>query len=284
MAKHISEAELYATEAYKKSGLIYPHPKQLLTMFKDTISACMGSFKTTGDIKVTVDKESGVGLVDGKDLKAYARGILRLNFVGSSDTIIPTVGLIWAYDISSPFIKVFSGVNAVACTNLCIFRANDIRSRFLKGVRVRDEKEREREWNIQCSSLLSAVGYMLEDLMEDLVGAYNETLDKISALKSKVIPKHKHYDLVGRIYIEDVIKGVLDYSTFNEAMRLIFNMSYMHENQILYTVTGEEELTLWRLYGALTQRITDGGVELDAIPDKTLIISETIDKYLDYEC
>jgi len=274
--------KLFETEAYKRNKLIYPHPKDLCKPFVDRVQDMLGEIPIV-EITTQVDKESGAGLENGEDIKSYGRGLITIRFGEEQIGLRATIGLTWAYDITKPFIKVFFGATASACTNLCIFGASNIVQRQFPSIRTRDELQKEREWLMACKNMVDHTLFMTEDLMKNHVDEFNEIVRLIGILKNTDIDNEDIYDFIGRLYLEEVIIGNFDYSTFNEANRLLFKVDHGHENKMLYAVNRaeDEDLNLWKLYGALTQRLTDGMVEINSVADKTLEISNMILKYVE---
>jgi len=287
MSKIITIEELYQLEGYKKDGFGFPHPKDIIPKFIDIIKQISPSY----DINIIVDREGGVITKDNINIKSYGRGIVTANLnqlvKDRSIVLMPTVGIIWAFDIVKPYVKMFSGVNATACTNLCIFMADDIKVKYLNKPRVLD-KDGDRKWDRTCRDVVDDILYNIEDEIQLIKSKLEKYLHIYDLLTRTEISGDDVEKLIGTMYINEVIRGNFDYSTFNEGCRIVFDDNYHHPNKKLYQLNSfldEEEtvipvLNLWKFYGALTQRITDGAVEINDIPDKTLHIGKVILKYL----
>lgn len=284
MSERITFEEMNVLEGYKKDGLGFPHPSEILFRFTKVVNK-LGE----NELLIKVDKEGGAITQDHQDIKSYGRGVITATFDGMiSAMAIPVIGIIWAYDITKPYLKMFFGLNATACTNLMVFGVEDIKIKYLNKPRKND-KEGLRKWDRSCRDAVDDIIYAIEDLIENISSRIEEYGKIIRTFQTTLVKGEEITKFIGNIYINEVINGNFDYSTFNEGCRLTFDDNYQHPNkklyepQIIIDTNGEQimELSMYQFYGALTQRITDGGIEINDVPDKTLRVGKTILKYCD---
>jgi len=274
MEKIISLDELYATESYKNNGKIFPHPKEFIAEFAKIVE---DKFEVQGQC-LRVDKEGGAGTEDDENILTYGRGLLQYVLPSGSDAVGMTIGLIWSYDTSKWAVKVFRGVNVFACTNYMVAGAEDIYEKLFRKTKGKG-REGNLLWKHECEIVTSNILDKTDEYVATMLDMYNRTISFIKLLKETIYKGKEIEILIGSLYINDVIKGVFDYSTFSEGCRLIFNDKYLHGNKSLYELVKEDGLSLWQLYNALTQRITDGGtIPIDGIPNKTLEITNLLEK------
>ena len=54
---------------------------------------------------------------------------------------------------------------------------------------------------------------------------------------------------------------------------------HLHDNKSLYKFDGDT-VNLWQLYNAFTQRITDGKIDIDQLPNKTLAVTNMLMEHI----
>lgn len=103
------------SKQYVKNGIYFPSPSEILQPVFDTLGT---GIELQGSHEITIGE-------DEKELTAYGRVAAIKRFDIDEETQY-SIGFIYSLDNGKPFIKVFSGVNVRACTNLCIFNASHI--------------------------------------------------------------------------------------------------------------------------------------------------------------
>lgn len=294
MAKGITIAKLLESEAYKNNGRAFPHPADLLREFNEIV---LRHSPTAELLVLMVDKQGGARTEDGTEIDTWGRGLIQYTLPSPDSDKASSIGLIWSYDTSKQAIKIFRGVNVFACTNYMVCGAEDIYERIFKKTGGKSEKEVAKAWSREIEDVMDAVSDKTEEYMENMLDYYNKSTALINSFKSSVYEnriidegkttEHKEEvvdlsvslpeitNLIGELYITNVICGEFDYSTFNEGCRLIFNDKHLHNNKSLYRLT-DNKLTLWQLYNSFTQRLTDGKVDIDQLPNKTLEITNML--------
>jgi len=281
--KIITLEELFATEAYKNDGKIFPHPQQLIHEFTNVVTT---KFTNTNYI-LKVDKEGGAGTEADENILTWGRGLLMYKLESADVNYSPTIGIIWSYDTTKWAIKIFRGVNVHACTNYMVGGADDIYERLFKKTKGTG-REAALLWKQECELVLANILDKTEDYVNTMDEMFKSTIQLVNDLKGTIYYDddetgvcNQIQELIGRLYINDVINGLFDSSTFSEGCRLVFNKKHLHRNKDLYEMT-TNNINLWQLYNAFTQRITDGGtIPIDLMPNKTLEVTQMLIKEID---
>lgn len=290
MAKVVEIEDLKQTDAFRKNGYVYPHPHDLITKVVDKIEEV---YNDQVRLYCVVDAEGGARLPGGQEVITYGKGyfVTRIsNFLQDNRFgLVPNIGLLWSYDGSKQFIKVFAGATVSACTNLCIWADEHIVTKSFTKPKGSTDLERKRNWERQCRDITEDVVYKVEDYMNEVENVLTKINESLHKLDSVIIKNDDIAKLMGAIYINEIVNGTFDYYLYSEASKLMFNEKHNHENSNLYaysTTFDDQDVpstftTLYKVYGALTQRITDLKVNVDLIPDKTIEVAKMLDRYAD---
>jgi hypothetical protein len=294
---------LLKTEAYKKNGIIYPHPKDLI--MRAFVDKLTNSGLTIEVPQVTVDKEGGAGTEEHTDVITWGRGLVVIptKFENEELGLKQVFGIIWSYDTSKPVIKLFHGAQVRACMNLMV-SAEEVKE-IPMGISFKSDvtnKEREKIVRRKFEDVEELVAERMEEWIASAEAKFTELVATVNLLKSFTLPtltnlysKDRDYDLnpksglklesvIGILYLHDVVRGQFDYSTFNYAFQLLYDDRIFHENKALYNRANVDgPITLWHIHNAMTQRLTDGRVDIDFIANKSYYITKLLLNITNYK-
>lgn len=227
------------------SNVTFDAPKSYIEPFVNVVNAAKPSslFVNTQGAIVNENTDSTRNI-------AFPRVQVEARFSNIvEDTYQAVIGMIYALDLQKPIMKIYSGFNARACTNLSIFDAEkvfetslmerytpafDMTKRFL------DDKLKETEHFIETHQELINTFFTQEEL--------NEELGRLLRLAPKV---------------------GLGSGPIVKAAELIDNSSS------LYHVTKGESCSKMNLYQAITQSITNSK-DVHLKPSKTVLVSRLL--------
>lgn len=272
-SKRITHDQLLLTDAYKKDSRIFFHPSELIDKFIEDIT----TEYPNSIVNIQVDKEGGAGTEDKKDIVTYGRGLVSIDINDIKDShYCATIGIIWAYDTSKEVIKLYRGINTFACTNLMISGADDVKVISLTTSAKGEPAVREKIWKRKKEDAMEVIDATLETYLETIEDNFKDNIKIVNFLRSKQVDTTAVDAFIGKTFIDEVICGKFDYSTFNEGCRLLFLRDHPHINRALYFIGRDNNLTMINFYGALTQRITDDKTAIDWITDKTIEVTDLI--------
>lgn len=239
----ITVEQFLNTKTYVKpnGGIDYKSPAEYLNPFLEIVEplATGWTIKTAGEVTNKND--------DGSTNVSYARvaieAIMPSDYTGlEHDT---RIGFTMALDIAKPFLKVYTGKNAWACTNLSIFNADHIYSGELTaGWRMVYDKTKR--------------------YVESLDPAMEEWIRSARHLMSVDYSREKAQEKIGYM-LEQSLKN--NFSTgIVKAARELNNPKSIYSYKDNHT-------TAWNILSATTQYITDS-VDVADRPDRTLFAHE----------
>lgn len=237
----ILRSKIYMKE---NSAISFNSPKAYIEPFLEKFGNLPG---VTFSVKVSdkvANKED-----NGETNEAYGRVLVEAKLpsmysVNEHDSV---VGLVYALDTQKPTMKVYSGENAWACTNLSIFGARYIQSvELLQGVATIYDRAVE---------YLEGVDKQIERfkiLHEKMNGVVyeNEGIDQISGYLIREGIRNKQ---IGLLPITDAIRS-LDDSKSKYAIR-------------------EGKTTQWNVYNAITEHVTQK-TDISDKASKTVMIGK----------
>lgn len=108
--------EVLNSKQYVKNGMQFPSPLEILKPLFD--AAGYDNFTLQGSHEAVIAHEN-------IDMVAFGR-VAALKTFELDEEVSYRIGFVYSFDQGKPFIKVFSGANVHACTNLCVFDASHI--------------------------------------------------------------------------------------------------------------------------------------------------------------
>jgi hypothetical protein len=295
--QNITIEELFKTDSYKRNGIIYPHPMDLIN--RAFIDPLLSSTLEVSEISVNVDKEGGAGTEEHNDVVTWGRGLVLAETKHNNEKydLRQVFGIIWAYDTTKPIIKIFHGATVKACMNLMV-AADEIKELNL-GISLKltmTNKEKEKVIRRKFEDVEEIVADTVKEYIDNSDKYFNKVLDVVVALDTTILPvetevfaKERNYTLhpveskvsiekaIGIMYLHDVIRGTFDYSTFNFAFQLMYDSRILHINKGMYSQDfTNSEVSLWTIHNAMTQRISDGRVDVDLFANKSLEVTKLL--------
>lgn len=246
MSSQLQVDEILRSKIYMKenSAVSFGSPRQYIEPFLEKFSVLPGvTFSVRVSDKVANREE------DGKANEAYGRVLVeaKLPSVYSLNEHDSVIGMVYALDTQKPVMKVYSGENAWACTNLSIFGA-----RYIQQV-----------------ELLQGVTTIYDRAVEYLEGV-DKQLERFKVL---------HEKMNGHIYKGDEINEITGYllrqgiknkqiglTPITEAVRSI------DDPKSKYSIRNDE-ISQWTMYNAITQFITDK-VDIAEKASKSVMVSK----------
>lgn len=228
---------------FVKAGTPYPAVKELLKPF-------MEIFKEH-EITLKESHEDEMQTQSGESLIAFKRVSALVNFP-IDEEMTYQIGFVYALDLLTPLVKVFSGVNVRVCNNLCIFS---------------NSMYKKENFNNRERSFSDAIGY-LKNIEKNMESAKNI----IYQMKNFFINEQEKNMLLGKI-LQAVVapKNLAGTQSVINAAKL-FNDP---KNARYYF---KENTNAWVFYNALTEGY-EGKVHLLDQPEKVLQLFELMQKY-----
>jgi hypothetical protein len=231
------------------TGFQFPHPK----MFFDRLNN-----ELKGEITINGSHETVQAI---NDIEQIAFG--RVSFVKDfeiSEDINYSIGFIYSYDYAKPFIKVFSGVNVKACTNLCVFNALHI--------------EKFDFYTQGYEAAINKAIYYFNNVEKDIL----QSCKIIEAMKKTIFSPSEVDEFFGRILRNfSSIKNIAGVTSITNGMELLTN------KKSRYFVAPNKNTNCWNIYNALTDGYRDKTHIIDQ-PEKVLSLFNemlNISKYLE---
>lgn len=239
MSNVITMEQLNDSKVYVKNDMSFMHPKSIIQPFLDSID-----FQDDENMVVKVQSPVVNDNLDGTSNIAYPRFALEVSRSldnSLSETYTNVFGVLAAMDIGKPTVKVYSGFNAKACTNLTVFNAEHVYSQDL----------------LQNFANLWKMVKSYHDMNEEKVEEYKAVHEK---LINTFLDNERVNNTLGKA-LRIANKYGLGTTPVVGAAKLLDN-----RKSIYYF---EKETSLYNVFSAITQGITDSP-EIVTRPDKTV--------------
>lgn len=221
--------DVLSSKIYVKNGSIdFKSPKEYLMPFIDLTEKITDNYKVR--VSGTVENAEEAS---GELNTSYGRVLIEAHLpdkYGTEETG-GIIGLVYGLDIQKPVMKVYTGQNIFACTNLCVFGAQHVFSSELLTTgsarayqevsKYVEEKERELENYIRVSTKLKEMQLDKESLDELIGKLVRESLKSRSigitpittAAKDLYDPKSKYAVKDGQTNGWNVYNAITEYIT-----------------------------------------------------------------------
>ena len=243
MEKLLTIDDVFNSKTYVKGERNYRTPKEYLEPFMEKIQ------EIAPDINVQVSGKIQNAEEDRTINTAYSRIMIEAsNIKLKSEGIYPTFGIIIGLDIQKPVYKLYEGTTVSACTNLCIFNAN----------------------NLFAGDIFDGLseGY---DRLGTWVDNYKETfgknLDTFKRLEEVQLSKAELQQRLGDLLKFSIENPYLGTTPVVLAAKELYNPNSM------YHIDENEGTTDWNLYNAVTAYLSNKTDILDKA-SKTLLLSK----------
>ena len=238
----VLESKIFVKE---NNGIKFLSAKEYLDPFLDIVGP------TASEITVRVADPVINQEIDSDEKNvAYPRVLVEANFGRMvSEQYDSVVGLVYGLDMQKPVIKTYAGHNVVACTNLTIFNAEMVFEQGLLG-------------NYQ--EVYKLTQNYIDTMEKDLV----DFRERDNFLRNTYLTQSETNRALGYM-LRGAAKTRLGTTPILAAAKMIDN------TKSKYYVDPHGECSLFNLYNACTQSITDSKEILDKA-NKTVILSNLI--------
>lgn len=242
--KEINE-RIYNSNSVVKNGLRYDEPKKFLDPIINLL----------GDENIFLQGSDPIQIGDTENQENLLSAFQRLSLIKKfeiDEELSYQIGFVYALDLAKPIIKVFSGVNVHACTNLCVFRADRLKEfLILQGTEGAQPE----------------IKNYLENLAKDMKQAKQIIFD----MKNTKFTRFETRKMFGTFIDQfSAVKNIAGVQCILDAARQI------NEKNSLYYF--EEDTNAWNLYNALTHDICNKK-HIVQQPEKVLYLFNEMKKH-----
>lgn len=238
--------QLQNSKIYVRNSISYNQPNSII----DPIINIWEKNLSNNSYYVSVQNEVVNQNIEGGDNIAYPRFLIenKIEEVLYGDVKYEnTMGLLVAMNQQSPVVKVYTGMNVSACTNLCIFNAEHIFQQNL-------------------TESLQPTFDALRGFTRSLYEKIESYRDIHMKLINTLLNQEELNEKLGMLLREGV-SNKLGTSPIVNAVRLLNNRNSIYH--------ADEYTSLYTLFNAITQSITDSP-DILYKPDKTLALSKLL--------
>ncbi len=242
----ISLQDVLNSRTYVKdnSTVSFASPRTLIQPFLDNVPS--------DDITVKVQDPVINANDDGSENISYPRVLLEAKVGSEVPGYDSTIGFLYALDVQHPQVKVFSGQNAHACTNLTIFDAEKVYQMNMLG-NLKFAYDKAKQYVEQKATEIAKFLETKEELLNTFFcsEALQKELGRILMLTTA--GKHVGYPTSG----------------ISQAAK------WLQDKNSVYYVKPDEACSKLNLYDALTQSITNSN-DIIYRPNKTIAVSHLL--------
>lgn len=229
------------------AGVAFQSAKDYIQPFIDVVSNLNPTFE------VAISGRNANKNEDGFINESFARVHIcaKLPDQFNVDEHTSVIGLVYGLDTQKPIMKVYSGRNAWACTNLAIFRAD-----YIHQVEL-----------VQGTGSIYEKAKLFGTLVPEHVQQFAA---KVSEMKKKIYEGREIDTVVGKLLRESINNKFVGTTPILSAVQAL------EDSKSVYAIR-ENYTTQWNLYSAVTQYVTDK-VDIIDKPTKTVLISNIFDR------
>jgi hypothetical protein len=240
----ITVEDVLKSKAYVKGGVAFSTPEQYLGDFVNKADKLGAKLSARVDNKV-------VNANDDESLnEAFGRVLIEAKLGDERDGLSGTVGVLYSVDSMKPVVKTYYGDLVSACTNLCVFRAEDVFTGSILDGGDMDNFSRS-----------------YEEYLRHYFDKFEE-YDKIVA-QLKVSP-------IANKDVNTYMGNLLRYSVSVQGQYLGTNPIIGAAKSLFRSGTpyyiGKEDTTKWNVYNSITEMLKKSSIADQAT--KTLLLSK----------
>lgn len=229
--------ELLDSKTYVNNGITFPKVTDLVTPF----------LRIFGDSTFKVETDNAIVNQDPDTLAmntAYPRVKIEHRAESSITGFTSVVGLLYGLDIGKPVIKVYTGQEVNACTNLCIFHSEHSSSYdLMSGGDIKAYNKAEKYFRDKVIE------------MEEYEGIYQQ-------LQRQIENENEFNEILGDALKRSIKKNLV--STITKGVKSMITPNSKYH---IYP-SGEFNCTMWNMYNSFTETLNTA--ELLERPIKTL--------------
>lgn len=243
--RELTLTEVLDSKTYVKSngGIDFKSPRFYLEPFLEVMEKNNIEYRIkTNNAVINQNNE------DSSENIAYGRVLVESRIGDNIPGFSSVIGVIYALDLQKPVIKIYSGENATACTNLTIFRADRV---------------------------------FTQNLFEDFSDTYRKAKTFLESKSEEIDHFRRTYkQLTDTILPTDELNRVLGFLLRSSAESklgttpVVQAASRLDDPQSIYFAQ-KEGTSLFNVYNAITQSITNSKEFLDK-PNKTVELTEMV--------
>lgn len=280
---NIEYSELLQSDAWVNDKKRYPSPSQLSNWFLNPIRQ-HDIFAGAGNLNAEVSDKVELKAHDSNDtLLTYQKGMVSLisPFPIIKDTLIPeanyTIGIIWSYVGKVPIIKVYRGANVMACTNMLIMGADDVKTLKLptssKSVTGR---RAEVQWQRTIEDLELSLEDVAREYQNEINNSKSELLEFQTELYHNELDEQQMKNVIADMTILNYELELVNTYTWNFGMSALLSPNQNHRIYQMYNLKEDGNNRMWTIYNAFTQHLTTHKTEIDSKPEKVLGVTNLI--------
>lgn len=241
----ITKTQLDNSKLFVKNNMSFMHPKSLVDPFLDIMQ-----YSDSDDLVITTQNEVVNENEDKSENIAYPRFGIQINKKIQHEELgvdyNSRSGMLVALDVNKPVVKIYTGFEATACLNLCIFNASDTYS---------------------------------QDVLQDFANMWKITNKYHDREQEKLNELTKAHEEMNNTYlrtpeVNEMLGRLLRSGRLSIGTSPIVNASrLLDDNKSIYHY--QNETTLYNIYQSVTQGITDSK-EIIGKPDKTVAVAKLL--------
>jgi hypothetical protein len=222
------------SKRFVKGGIEYKSPLEIL-------EPCIKLLSTTGgNLHLTADKEQSNANQDSSINRSFARLNLVSHYEIDSEMFYE-IGVLIAYDLQIPRVKVYRGIKVAACTNLCIFKSDDM-VKFDISAGINEEQ----------------VQAFIIGLTEQIA----EARRIVQRLKALPITPETMQNIIGRMML-----GTKEQNLMNGTTSILRAVDLLTDSKSRYYYQ-QRDFNAWQLFNSFTEYFGEKVNAFD-IPEKT---------------
>lgn len=241
--ENILDSKIYIKD---NSAISFKSPEEYIQPFLDVVAPLNPTYRV--DVS---GRSANKNTEDENVNESFARVLVEAKLpdqynIEEHDSVI---GMVYALDTQRPSMRVYTGRNAWACTNLCIFNAGHVHSVDL----------------MQGTSQIFERAQVYASHIEDAIREFKERYDRMN---EKVYSGDQIDYIVGHL----LRNGLKD--KYVGTTPILAAVKELEDNKSVYSIK-DGKTSQWNIYSAITQYITDK-VDIVDKATKTYRISEML--------
>lgn len=236
MTNLLDKDNVFTSKQYVKGITSFPTPHNLLNPLLPILQDTGGTLELVGEDKVENRNEDGSGNI------SFGRVNLTAKYAIDPE-LKYSVGVLAAYNLTRPVFKIYQGVEVSACTNLCVFGADQIH-----------KFEASEGFNID----------IVRSFLADLSGKIQRSIEVVNRLKAAAIQPSQIPEIVGRMLLASQDKE----KKFTNGVTSVLDATRLLTDTSSKYFFGQPGFSQWHLYNAMTESFAQKVSFID-IPEKT---------------
>jgi hypothetical protein len=229
--------ELIQSKRFVKGGVQFGTPSEYINPFIDIAEAKFPDITVRTSGKVENAEDTGESNI------SYSRGLVEMQGL-EVNGIRQKFGFLYALDLQKPIYKIYAGTEVVACTNLCVFRADELFTGFI------------------LDGMSKGITFA-KQIISNYERIFQEYMELQLSLEANIVKT------------KDVLGPLLQYSIKNPYLGttpIVYAAKELQDSSSRYFAK-DGECSMWNVYNSVTQSISSKSDIADKA-SKTLILSQ----------